>query len=219
MPVLEKVATSGRKELVIIADEIDTEALNTLVLNRLRGAFNALATKAPGFGDNKAEVLADIATITGGEVISEKTGGKFEDVTLDMLGRASKVIATKETTTIVGGKGTKKDIEARLSALKAQFAELSPKDRNAEYGNGKNLRERIAKLSGGVAVIRVGAATETEMKYLKLKIEDAVNATKAAIEEGIVPGGGVALVKGCAKNCRDLQQRQRQSRRRPPRGF
>jgi len=199
LPVLEKVAASGRKELVIIADDVDTEALNTLVLNRLRGAFNGLAVKAPNFGEVKIEMLGDIAALTGGEVVSEKTGGKFEEVTLESLGRASKVIATKETTTIVGGKGTKKDIEARLASLKAQFAELSPKDRNAEYGNGKNLRERIAKLSGGVAVIRVGAATETEMKYLKLKIEDAVNATKAAIEEGIVPGGGVALVKAAQK--------------------
>ncbi|HEY6019439.1 MAG TPA: chaperonin GroEL, partial [Candidatus Paceibacterota bacterium] len=202
LPVLQKVAESGKKDLVIIADDVDGEALTTLVLNKLRGTFNVLAVKAPGYGDRKSDMLEDIATLTGGTVITEKTGGTFEKATLAMLGRASKVVATKDRTIVVGGKGGKKDIDARIAQIRAQVAETTSKF------DKEKLQERLAKLTGGVAVIKVGAATETEMKYLKLKIEDAVNATKAAIEEGIVAGGGVALVKvaqkigeGFAKTC------------------
>lgn len=189
LPLLQKVAESGKKDLVIIAEDIDGEALTTFVLNKLQGRFNVLAIKAPGYGDRKKEMLADIATMTGGTVLSEDVGLKFETAELTHLGRATKVIATKDSTIIVGGKGAKKDIDARIAQLRAQIKETT-----AKFDKEK-LEERLAKLSGGVAVIRVGAATETEMKYLKLKIEDAVNATKAAIEEGIVPGGGSALVK------------------------
>lgn len=193
LPVLEKVAQTGKKELVIIADDVDGEALTTFVLNKLRGTFNVLAVKAPGYGDRKQEMLEDIAIVTGGEFISEKTGLKFENATVAQLGRAGKVIATKDSTVIVGGKGAKKDIDARAAQIRKQLEQTDSKF------DKEKLNERLAKLQGGVAVIRVGAATETEMKYLKLKIEDAVNATKAAIEEGIVPGGGVALVKAAQK--------------------
>ncbi|MEK7108881.1 MAG: chaperonin GroEL [Patescibacteria group bacterium] len=193
LPLLQKVAESGKKDLVIVAEDIDGEALTTFVLNKLRGTFNVLAVKAPGYGDRKKEMLQDIAVMTGGEVISEEKGIKFEDATLAMLGRASKVIATKDKTVIVGGKGGKKDIEARVAAIRVQIKETTSKFDKEKF------EERLAKLAGGVAVIRVGAATETEMKYLKLKIEDAVNATKAAIEEGIVAGGGTALVKAAQK--------------------
>lgn len=193
LPLLEKLAQKGRKQLVIIAEDIDGEALTTLIVNKLRAAFNTVAVKAPGYGDRKKEMLADIAAITGGKVISEEVGLKLEDTTYEMLGRASKVIATKDKTVIVGGKGDKKDINSRITQIRAQIAETTSKF------DKEKLEERLAKLSGGVAVIRVGAATETEMKYLKLKIEDAVNATKAAIEEGIVAGGGVAFVKAAQK--------------------
>ncbi len=189
LPLLEKIAASGRKEIVIVADDIEGEALTTFVLNKLRGTFNVLAIKAPGYGDKKKELLADIATVVGGQVISSDTGLTFENAELSMLGKASRVVATKDTTTFVGGKGKKADIEARVKQLKAL------RENTTSKFDGEKLDERIAKLTGGVAVIRVGAATETEMKYLKDKIDDAVKATKASIEEGIVPGGGTALAK------------------------
>ena len=193
LPVLEKVVQSGKKELVIIADDIEGEALTTFVVNKLRGAFSVLAIKAPGYGDRKKEMLQDIAYVTGGAVASEELGVKLENVELSMLGRAQKVVATKDKTALVGGKGKKADIEDRVASLKAQH------DATDSKFDKEKLAERIAKLAGGVAVIRVGAATETAMKYLKDKIDDAVNATKAAIMEGIVPGGGAALVKASLK--------------------
>jgi chaperonin GroEL len=192
LPLLEKVAAAGRKELVIIAEDVDGDALTTLVLNKLRGTFNVLAVKAPGFGDRKKEMLADIAAVVGAQVISGDTGLTFESATLPMLGKAARVVATKDATTFVGGKGKKTDIQSRVKQLQA-IAEQSSSKFDKE-----NLEQRIAKLTGGVAVIRVGAATETEMKYLKDKIDDAVKATKASIEEGIVPGGGTALAKAAA---------------------
>ncbi|MBI2611013.1 chaperonin GroEL [Candidatus Kaiserbacteria bacterium] len=189
LPLLEKVAQGGDKDLVIIGDDVEGEALATFVVNKLRGTFNVLAVKAPGYGDRKKEMLQDIAITVGGHVISEDLGTKLENAELSMLGAASRVVATKDSTVIVGGKGKKADIEARVSSLRKQLESIDSKfDR-------EKLEERIAKLSGGVAVIRVGAPTETEMKYLKDKIEDAVNATKAAIAEGIVPGGGAALAR------------------------
>ncbi|HYD93314.1 MAG TPA: chaperonin GroEL [Candidatus Paceibacterota bacterium] len=189
LPLLEKVAQSGRKELVIVADDVEGEALTTFVVNKLRGTFSVLAVKAPGFGDKKKEMLADIATVVGGQVISSDTGITFESATLSMLGKAARVISTKDTTVFVGGKGKKADIESRVKQLEALI------ENSTSSFDKERLQERIAKLSGGVAVIRVGAATETEMKYLKDKIDDAVKATKASIEEGIVPGGGTALAK------------------------
>lgn len=188
LPLLEKLAQSGKKDLVIIADDVDGEALTTFVLNKLRGAFNVLAIKAPGYGDRKKELLEDIAVTVGATVVSDERGMKLDTVELEVLGRAGKVISKKDSTVIVDGKGEKTAIKERVAQLKAMR-----KESDSKFDNEK-LDERIAKLSGGVAVIRVGAATETEMKYLKLKIEDAVNATKAAIEEGIVAGGGSALV-------------------------
>lgn len=193
LPLLEKLAQSGKKDLVIVAEDVDGEALTTFLVNKLRGNFNVLAIKAPGYGDRKKDLLQDIAVTVGAKVISEELGVKFENAELDMLGKARKVVATKDNTVIVGGKGKKSDIDKRVSQLKKQRESL-----NSKYDKEK-MDERIAKLSLGVAVIRVGAATETEMKYLKLKIEDAVNATKAAIEEGIVAGGGVALIKASQK--------------------
>lgn len=189
LPTLEKVAQSGRKEMVIIAEDVDGQALTTIVLNKLRGTFSVLAIKAPGFGDRRKEMLQDIAVLTGGRVITEEVGLKLENVELSDLGRARKVVATKENTTIVEGKGDKKAVEERVSQIR-KFIEQS----DSEFDREK-LQERLAKLAGGVAVIKVGAATETEMKEIKHRIEDAVGATKAAVEEGVVPGGGVALLR------------------------
>lgn len=189
LPFLEKLLQTGRKELVIIADDVDGEALTTFVVNKLRGVFSVLAVKAPGYGDRKKEMLQDIAVTLGATVVSDETGMTLDTAELAVLGKAARVVATKDTTTLVGGKGKKADIDARIAQLKKQIETTDSKFDREKY------QERLAKLSGGVAVIRVGAATETEMKYLKDKIEDAVNATKAAIAEGIVPGGGAALVK------------------------
>ena len=193
LPLLEKVVQSGKKELVVIAEDVEGEALSTFILNKLRGTFSVLAIKAPGYGDRKKEILADIATVVGGQVLTEEVGVKFENATLSMLGRASRVVATKDDTTIIGGKGKKADISSRGAQLKTQLENTDSKF------DKEKIEERIAKLSGGVAVISVGAATETEMKYLKDKIDDAVKATKASIEEGIVAGGGTALAKVAKK--------------------
>ena len=189
LPLLEKLAQSGKKDIVIIAEDVDGEALTTFVLNKLRGTFNVLAVKAPGFGDRRKEMLQDIAVLTGGKVITEDLGLKLDKTELEDLGRAHKIIATKENCTIVEGKGEKTAIADRVAVIRKAI------DQSDSDFDKEKLQERLAKLAGGVAIIKVGAATETEMKEVKHRIEDAVGATKAAQEEGIVPGGGVALLR------------------------
>lgn len=198
LPILEKIIATGEKDILIIAEEVSGEALTTLIVNKLRGTFNVVAVKAPGYGDRKKEMLTDIAIMTGGEYISEDLGLKLEDLNLTSLGRARSILATKEKTIIVEGKGKKDEIEKRISQIKNQIE-------NAESSFDKEkLQERLAKLSGGVAVLKVGAATEVELKARKHKVEDALAATRAAIEEGIVPGGGVALLR-CQKSLENLK--------------
>ena len=188
VPLLEKLVQIGKRELVILAEDIDGEALATLVLNKLRGMLNVLAVKAPGFGDRRKAMLQDIATLTGASVVSEETGRKLESVLVSDLGRAEKVVSSKEDTTVIGGKGDSAQIKGRIEQIRVEI------DKSTSDYDREKLNERLAKLAGGVAVIRVGAATETELKEKKHRVEDAVSATRAAVEDGIVPGGGVALI-------------------------
>jgi len=192
VPLMEKLAQVGRREIVVIAEDVDGEALATLVLNKLRGVFNALAVKAPGFGDRRKAMLQDIAILTGGTVISEEVGRKLETATINDLGRAGKVLSTKDETTIIEGKGKESDIKGRIEQIKGQIETTT-----SDYDKEK-LQERLAKLAGGVAIVKVGAGTEVELKEKKHRVEDALSATRAAVEEGIVPGGGVALINAIA---------------------
>jgi chaperonin GroEL len=188
VPMLEKLVQKGARELVVIAEDIDGEALATLVLNKLRGMLNCLAVKAPGFGDRRKAMLRDIATVTGGSVITEEEGRKLDSVTIDDLGCVDKIVSSKDDTTIIGGHGKDAEIQGRMEQIKVEI------DKSTSDYDREKLQERLAKLAGGVAIIRVGAATETELKEKKHRVEDALSATRAAVEEGIVPGGGVALI-------------------------